>query len=651
MFLIRAVTIVVPGAITILLGQDMWNFVFSKESFGIIRRFRILDYLDLRKNSRHLYDVSCVRRVSNGHKVVVRESDLYLHWLVSGATGAGKTSMMLLKMIYQILIRRVRNEDALRKEIDKGLKKGIFKLTGTIDEDHPDLSCVTGADEKATKKIKKLAKKYSLAGLTMIAPDDSGTDEVYDLCMALGIKCNRIDPIRIEKTGMLKEGFVGYNPLYLSPDIPDWKKEDEIISVASRVSDVVFSISRSLGKSEFYFTSIIYDLLKATITCLMVTMPIIKDRQATLEDVQAIVTDFSLIHDYAAELERICRKSKQKGFQKVVNTINRTFLGNEKDKIYEHSRGLRLLLDLIINTNKVREILCPSDDKSLDLDKALRDGEVTVINFGLEMGDTDSRSLGLIMLLSFIDAVLRRPRAEGISISPHFLIVDELPVIVCKSFERALSLFRKYHVGIVGCIQSLSQFDKDSSTAYLKTAILNGCAHHTIFGRCTVEEMRIYSELAGIKWEEDELETLTETDKDTGEYVVSSSKKESLQKVNALEGTDIRNSMFGEVTQITVRNGNLYPPIAGKVDFLSKWKRRKIRRPKYDWSDYVTIGSGVKNMLNKKEEPEPDGDNFKDQEDYRKSIFDYYAHHQDPDNAEDIKKIYNENPNSGSITI
>src|SRR5699024_12715668 len=105
-----------------------------------------------------------------------------------------------------------------------------------------------------------------------------------------------------------------------------------------------------------------------------------------------------------------------------------------------------------------RDVYCSQD--SIDFDKILSEGEVTVCNYDLASGDTNAIAFGLFFLLSFNNAVLSRPGTEQ-TCSPHFFYVDELPVLIHSSLEKNFCLSRKFRLSIFCAIPTLAQFEKD----------------------------------------------------------------------------------------------------------------------------------------------------------------------------------------------
>ena len=127
-------------------------------------------------------------------------------------------------------------------------------------------------------------------------------------------------------------------------------------------------------------------------------------------------------------------------------------LGEGAKKMTELSMGLRRIFDEVLTDPMISGALCPSDDKTLDMDKVLAEGQITAVNFAQSLGAVSAKWFGLILLLSFFKAVLRRDGAQGTMEVPHFLIVDELPVILTPEINTAISLFRKYRVSFLGAM-------------------------------------------------------------------------------------------------------------------------------------------------------------------------------------------------------
>ena len=587
MFLIRMVTITPTLCATGFFVQNTALFVFDKMVIVQINGFRVLNHLDLRKDRKYQYDAVVVKRQSNGRPQPIREKDRYVHGIINGSTGGGKTSSVIIPMINGDLKKRCQNEDIQKKKIWKLLEEKKVVMNRPVTDRTFSMDAFTVVDKSAEVVVKEIRKRYRTCGITVIAPDDSLTDETYSLCESKGIPCNRVDPITDRLTdGEDKRGFIGFNPLYISPRIPEWQKTREIVKRATLFADVMQAINEIKGKGDPYFTSINRSVTVAFSICLCVTYPSINHRQPTPADVQYMVNNFPEIKPYSDRLKMMNDEYGDNRYGFVLDFINYDILGKGAEKMMEQARGLRMMMNEFLTNPLIRRTLCAPEDKTVDLDKMLEEGQITAVNYALELGETDSKGFGLFFLLSFIDAVFRRSGAEGADTIPHFLIIDELPVIIHSQFERAVSLFRKYKVAIIGCLQSLDQMEKNETTKFLKGVLMGGCAHHFLFGRCGIDEMRRYSELAGKEWVVTEAYSESETSITEEDPSLSYSTRESLQLQESLEGTQLRNRQFQEITMFTVVDGNLIPPFLGRVEFLDKTERNVLKRKKYEWKKF-----------------------------------------------------------------
>lgn len=236
----------------------------------------------------------------------------------------------------------------------------------------------------------------------------------------------------------------------------------------------------------------------------------------------------------------------------------------------DQSRGTRNIINEFLLMPYNREVFCSQE--SIDFDRILENGEVTICNYNLAAGDTDATAFGLFFLLSFNNAVLSRPGTEHTRI-PHFFYVDELPVLIHPSIEKNFSLFRKYRVAMFVAIQTLDQMEKNDITKYLKGVIL-GCAHILVFGRSSITDMEIFSKFAGVRDEVEEEKGITQTALSDTNTKLTYTERESIAQKNAIEEIDIRLKDFQEVTFFTTRNGRPLEAIHGKVEFLKPedWK-------------------------------------------------------------------------------
>ncbi len=531
------------------------------------------------------YNMNIVKDINTGKNITVYAKDRFLHTLVDGTSGTGKTSSTILPAIRDDLNMHCKAEDLQKERLQEMLENGeisyappknagIFSINDCIPI-VPDAGILsdTEVEQKLSAiqdKLEHLRLSFPVCGITVLAPDDSLTDDVCRLCDARNIHYNRIDAVR-DANGFRKKNSTGLNPFYLPPHMDSEAKNQLIVKKAVIFSDVMQAITDLKGKADSYFTGLNRQMIANLAILVMTTVPVLRDRQATPADLQELINNFNLLAEYVDKLQELDQSRKQYTF--IVQYIREDLLGKGRDKMEDQSRGTRNIINEFLLMPANREIFC--SQQSIDFDRALANGEVTVCNYNLASGDTDAVAFGLFFLLSFNNAVLSRPGNENTRI-PHFFYVDELPVLIHPSLEKNFSLFRKFRVSMMVAIQTLDQMEKNEITKYLKGVIL-GCAHIIVFGRSSLSDMEIFSSLAGVRDVTEVQTSTTETALSDDSPQFSYSSREMVTQKNTIEEIGIRMKDFQEVTFFTTRAGRPLPALSGTVDFLkpSDWERKK----------------------------------------------------------------------------
>ena len=91
--------------------------------------------------------------------------------------------------------------------------------------------------------------------------------------------------------------------------------------------------------------------------------------------------------------------------------------------------------------------------KVLTLTKYWKDGEITVVNYALELGMCEATAFGLFFSLSFNNAVVRRPGTEFTRL-PHYYYIDEFPILLHSHQEQMFTMFRQYNVSNMVAFQT-----------------------------------------------------------------------------------------------------------------------------------------------------------------------------------------------------
>ena len=365
------------------------------------------------------YNMNIIKDAGSGRPVTVYAKDRFLHTLVDGTSGTGKTSSTILPAIRDDLDMRCRAEDMQKEMLVAMERDGKISYAPPNDTNRFSINdCIPIVKDTAQKtgeemerqlseirqELEQIRMGISVCGITVLAPDDSLTDAVCRLCDARGTPYNRIDAVR-QPDGTHKKNTVGMNPFYIPRQMDESARNQLIVKKAVIFSDVMQAITDLKGKADSYFTGLNRQMIANLAILVMATVPVLRGRQATPSDLQEVINNFSLLPEYVDRLEDLDRSTKQYTF--IVRYIREDLLGKGREKMEDQSRGTRNIINEFLLMPANREIFC--SQSSIDFDRALENGEVTVCNYNLASGDTDAVAFGLFFLLSFNNAVLSRP--------------------------------------------------------------------------------------------------------------------------------------------------------------------------------------------------------------------------------------------------
>lgn len=595
----------------------------NKQTVTHLLSFKIMHHIDIRKHKQFLYDNKVITRMEDGRPVVIRQKDRQLHTSISGATGTAKTSSTIIPSIAEDLDHHVYNEEFQKKECEAALKAGIFKMDHEFaDEDFsinyfspvpgkevvPNPALANNLSEKyfgraisAQEYYKRLRMISGVAGVTVVAPNSSLADKAYTLAKNRGIKVNRLDPML--KDGKHLEGFIGLNPLYVSPSLTGKERARAITDNANIFADVLQALFDMSGKQDVYFKSVNNSLTIQISKLLMLTFEDLNGRQPNPSDLQYCVNNVDVCKVYQDRLVekygKTCKADKPiTGFEMITDQDQEVdcgdwqdvydFVKNDllsptmKEKMYDRANGLRLQINNFLNHPYIRDVLCTNH--TVDLDMALANGEVTVVNYSLELGSSVSTGFGLFFLFTYAKAILRRPGTEADRVI-HFNYIDEFPVLLHPNLEEYFSLHRQYCVANTVAIQTEDQFDKNDMTKYMKGVVAQ-VGHKIKFGRLSNEEAKTTSLSSGTEMvaEEQQGETMNSITSDRPMHTFS--KRRTMKEQSRMSMTDLIYKDFREVTLYTVCDGSLQEPINGIVHFLEPSREKGLPRKKYQWGRY-----------------------------------------------------------------
>lgn len=545
--------------------------------------FRMSEIHDFRSNKEEAYDAHYIHDSNSSKEVPILEIDRYLHTLVIGATGTGKTALIANNMVRDDINKRCDNEDTLRKcleEMVEGHRATIVRrIEKEMDWRPEDVQPEPGHESEYFYYL----FKYRTCGYTLVAPDNALSDNIYKMCLELDIPVNRIEPSFLPD-GSRAHGWTGFNPLYISPSIPSWMRKDEIVRRATLVADVIGAINRGTG-SDVYFETVNRSVTICVLVELLFGFEYVHPERScpTLEDFLYLLNDFSRIAVYNDAV----RKHETSGiFNSYIDFVTKDMLAGysseksrlDKSGLYVQARGLRFNVQSLLNNRPFRDVLCAP--VSMDIDRALAQGEITLVNYAYAEGEIDAAVFAGFFLRCFFDSVYRRPGSEKTRI-PHFLVNDEASITlesVGAAYERAAVLFRKYRVSMTLMMQSLAQLDKNDETKYAKSVLLSSCSTQIVFGRISPEEMKLYSELGGTKDVTKEQHTETSTALTVENPTASFGTREMVTEEEVLKGGSVRYQKFQKYTVFTVRNGSPLYPFIGMSEFRDEKKDYKRKR-------------------------------------------------------------------------
>lgn len=568
---------------------------FDEQAEKKLKKFKITHHIDTRKNKENLYDLKIVKNLETGKNIPFIESDRFVHMVINGASGTGKTSSTIEPAVESDIIKKILNKKRREESLVSMLLKGKAYMQGPVVE----------FDEYAVKpypeyekEFKAIWKKYPDCGMTVIAPNNSVIKDIVNLCAANNLKVNVLDPAESYKAYDNVEEL-GINPFYIPLDLSEEDRAIMIENAGSVFSEVLIAINEKNGKQEVYFS----DITKAVSTNISMVCMLarnIERKQTDIVEIETCMSNFNYLkemvdiieHHYGVKViapdiatkgkkdqmieadalnasyskKEAEREAMKNPYYKQLLFIKSELLGAGQADMYSQARGLRNLITKLLNDSRIRNMLAAPVERRVDFDMMLANNEITLLNTALEYGSEKSTALGLFFILSQKVAVLRRPVETR---SNHFMWVDEVAQYIHPVFEDIFALYRQYRVAVGVAIQALSQMSKNDSTKYLGD-VLMGAGTHIVFGRLSPSEMELYSTMAGANEVMVSQKTVTQTSIFSDNPSLSVGERITPTLKNNIEGSDMRHLDFQEVTVLTIKSGRVLEGQLGKVNFLPK---------------------------------------------------------------------------------
>ena len=205
------------------------------------------------KKNEISYNMNIVRDINTGKNITIYAKDRFLHTLIDGTSGTGKTSSTILPAIRDDLNMRCKAEDMQKFHVKQLESAGLIAYSPPANTrsfsvndcipivKQPESISPADIDHKLKDiqaELENIRLNYPICGLTVLAPDDSLTDDVCRLCDVRGIPYNRIDAVR-DTDGKHKKNTIGLNPFYIPTHMEDEAKNQMIVKRAVIFSDVM----------------------------------------------------------------------------------------------------------------------------------------------------------------------------------------------------------------------------------------------------------------------------------------------------------------------------------------------------------------------------------------------------------------------------
>lgn len=575
--------------------------ILSETTKRQIELFKLQHIKDSRESRQYKYDITAIKSLESGQPVRVKENDRFVQAEITGASGTGKTSGIFLGVIKSDLDQKVKNREKRYEELMQMLVQKKATIQASLKEFDESAVIPIGKTKSEYKRNQKqlaaIRRKYADCGMTIVAPNASLIDSITRMCKVRNIKINVLDPANSYfNYDNVKE--VAINPFYLPLNLDENERIIRISEASSVFADVLIATNQMGGQSDTYFTDISLSV-SSNVAAVVMLAKNIEGEQAYIDDIHECIGNFNNLKPYVEIIEKyynisvatqtVSREQKISAdtileMQGTVNTakgnkkarknpyyhqilfVKQELLGDGKEAMFSQARGLRNLINKILQDPRIKRKLSATDDNRIDFDEILSKNQITVVSTAIELGQNISTSFGLFFLLLHRASVLRRPPETR---TPHFLWVDECAQYVHPFFDDVIALYRQFRVAAVLTLQTLTQLEKRSATAYLKNVFL-GAGTHIVFGRLAAEEMKLYSAMAGIKREVQEQKTVTSNSVLSSNPSHSESVRTTPAITNQMEGADLRMLDFQELTIFTINNGRVLPGQFARIFFIGE---------------------------------------------------------------------------------
>ncbi|MBT9252118.1 MAG: TraM recognition domain-containing protein [Brockia lithotrophica] len=406
-------------------------------------------------------------------------------------------------------------------------------------------------------QLLELKAKGVPLGLTVIEPKGDLAYFAAEIARRRGWNPVHIDPLPRDYRGYAVSEYesAAMNPL----------SQPESVAMESFVR-VVHALMES-GRQEAFFP-----LVQETVIRYVVRLA----KRVYGDDVDVVkITELLRTEDALKKakdaLEKIVRENPEADAEHTVKNFeilnwftNEYFHPNLKTEYRRYTMGVRVTLENLISHPAMRQVL--SAKGKIDFDAHLENGGILAINTALGYLGKSGDALGIFALMSFQDAIFRRPGTEETR-TPHFLIIDEAGRYITPDFERLLSLAPEYRVSVILAVQTIGQLEVASgkySAQAMRRIILTNTRSRIVFGGIGAEDAEIFEREFGI--EESERVSVS---RKYASILPSQVMKQEVEKPRYSK-TEIQELRSDTFLARMLKDRTLQPPVLGRVKYLPR---------------------------------------------------------------------------------
>ncbi len=431
------------------------------------------------------FEIALCKDKTTGKPVKIVENRRFESTLIVGPSGTGKSAMVIEPMIARDLEKKFFFREVAKEMGYTALKTGIATLDCPYSKEYLNkhfnlnmLTPVVGKEKVYKSYMKKMIYfeapdgkiTYKNLGLASVTPDFEQTKRLVDIAKNLDIPVHVIDP--------LDPTSIGLNPFIINPPS----------LCALTISLVLRNLYFTSNKTEeaVYMDDIAFQAIQNLVILLKIMFPKLNNGlMPNLEDLLKCFNNFDLVESMCREMEKDPELARE--YELQIEYFKKCFYRNS-DGRKDMQRYIQLVsaqLDTLLRSAAVRDIIC-NRYNNLNLSEVIENGEVILFSSRAnDIGGTAHGGFGKFFLWLMMIAVEGRPGNEK-SRTPFFLYIDEFNRYYDGSFNDIFTQFRKYKVGTIFAIPTLSSLGGAGSP--VMQALSANAPTKVTFGNCTPDE-------------------------------------------------------------------------------------------------------------------------------------------------------------------